>query len=220
LPNPVLVWEYKPYAKRATRPLVSTNRYGFRDRDFETTAKPPGTRRVAFIGDSVTLGLSVQEPKTFVRQLERRANAASPAERIEALNFGIDEYNAVQTAELLRTRVLDFEPDVVVYVFCLNEFDFDDSSGEKLLYFRKPKSFLVRWLRDRISGASRVESHHYRYARNREAVMRGVLAMKDTTARTGAEFLVAVAPVFFTMAPDGKHLGSVSRIASRQASAS
>jgi len=89
-PNPILMWEYKPYGKRPNPPLVETNRYGYRERDFESKTKPEGTIRVAFIGDSVTLGLYVSNSRIFVSQFERLANTRFKDSRLQALNFGID----------------------------------------------------------------------------------------------------------------------------------
>ena len=55
-PNPVLMWEYRPYGQFEQ---VKTNRYGFRDRDYESTTKPDNILRIAFAGDSATLGMGV-----------------------------------------------------------------------------------------------------------------------------------------------------------------
>ncbi len=37
--NPKLLWEYKPYGEKAG---IRTNRWGFRDRDYEEEARPAG----------------------------------------------------------------------------------------------------------------------------------------------------------------------------------
>ena len=58
--NPVLMWEYRPDSEsNGLRIKIRTNRYGFRDYDYESVAKPTNVSRIAFIGDSVTLGLKV-----------------------------------------------------------------------------------------------------------------------------------------------------------------
>ena len=119
------------------------NRWGFRDRDYETPGKPADTHRIAFLGDSVTLGLGVAAEDVFVRRFEDAANGLGLGYTVQALNFSVDGYNTVQVNELLRTKVLPFAPDKVIYVLCLNDFDFADASGMKIRYFRKPKSFLA-----------------------------------------------------------------------------
>jgi hypothetical protein len=50
--DPVLMWEYRPLGSHRG---IETNRYGFRERDFDSPRKPEGVFRVAFVGDSVTL---------------------------------------------------------------------------------------------------------------------------------------------------------------------
>src|SRR5262245_34962250 len=49
-PDPALIWEYRPYGEAGG---LKTNRWGFRDVDYERREKPPGTRRIAFLGDSI-----------------------------------------------------------------------------------------------------------------------------------------------------------------------
>ena len=71
----VLMWEYRPHGSHRG---IETNRYGFRERDFDSPRKPEGVFRVAFVGDSVTLGLGVAAEQTFERLAEREARALSP----------------------------------------------------------------------------------------------------------------------------------------------
>ena len=195
--DPVLMWEYRPHGNHRG---IETNRYGFRDEDFESPRKPEGVWRVAFVGDSVTLGLGVAPDQTFERLCVKEAAVLAPALRLQALNFGIDGYNTEQVAELVRTRVPAFEPDRVVYVMCLNDFDRTDSSAEKIRYFRRPRSFLLDDLRVLYRRLRGIEFHRYHYERNGAATLDEIVAMKESVAaRSG--FLVAILPVFF----EGRH---------------
>jgi lysophospholipase L1-like esterase len=189
--NPVLLWEYRPYAEVKG---VATNRWGFRDVDYPTPAKPPGTHRVAFIGDSVTLGMGVVPEETFVARVGAMATAAG--QKAQALNFGVDGYNALQIRELLTAKVLAFQPDQVVYFLCLNDFDFSDSSGRKIAYFKKPRFFLPPWLEQRYRSARRIEFHRYHFQKHRDEVFRAILDMRDVLAARNVRFLLAVVPVF------------------------
>ena len=60
--NPILMWEYRPNAEsrfpesRMDWPVIRTNRYGFRDNNYEFIGRPAEVFRISFIGDSVTLG--------------------------------------------------------------------------------------------------------------------------------------------------------------------
>jgi lysophospholipase L1-like esterase len=196
--DPVLMWEYRPDGSHRG---IQTNRYGFRERGLETERKPDGVYRVAFAGDSVALGLGVEPEQTFERRIEREAAALAPPFRVQALNFGVDGYNTEQVAELVKTRVLAFEPDRVVYVMCLNDFDRTDSSAEKIRYFRRPRSFFLEDLRVLDRRLRGIEFHRYHFEKNRDLTFEAILRMKRDADAGHARFLVAIVPVFF----EGRH---------------
>lgn len=81
-----------------------------------TRKKPQGVWRIAMIGDSVTYGLGVEVEQTFPSLLESELNPADTGP-VEVLNFGVPGYNSFQEYTLLRKRVLDYEPDLVVMTF-------------------------------------------------------------------------------------------------------
>jgi len=195
--DPVLIWEYKPHGSHRS---IETNRYGFRDEDFDSPRKPEGVWRVAFVGDSVTLGLGVEQDQTFERLVVKDARALAPELPVQALNFGVDGYNTAQIAELVKTRVLAFEPDRVVYVMCLNDFDQTDSSAEKIRYFRKPTSFFLDDMRVLYRRLRGIEFHRYHFERNRTSAFADVVGMKQAVPHP-ASFLLVILPVFF----EGRH---------------
>ena len=196
--DPVLMWEYRPHGRHRS---IETNRYGFRDTDFESQSKPAGTWRVAFVGDSVTLGLGVEADQTFERLSVAEAQTLAPGLPFEALNFGIDGYNSTQVAELVATRVPAFEPDEVVYVMCLNDFDRSDSSAEKIRYFRRPRSFFLEDLEILYRRVRGVEFHRYHFEKSGAAAFRDILGMKQALASRPTRFLLVILPVFF----EGRH---------------
>ena len=194
-PNPTLLWEYRPNAQVEG---LATNRYGFRDVDYPTPEKPAGVHRIAFLGDSITLGQGVGPEETFVRRLGEAA--AASGRPVQALNFGVDGYQALQIRELLTAKVLAFQPDQDVYVMCINDFDFSDSSGRKISYFRKPRSFLLQDLERAWRSLRGIEFHHYHFAKHRDEVFAAILDMGRVLRGRRAGFLVALVPVF----PEGK----------------
>ena len=97
----------------------------------------------------------------------------------------------------MKTRVLGFEPDRVVYVMCLNDFDQTDSSAEKIRYFRRPRASSSRTSGVLYRRARGIEFHRYHFERNRKAAFADVLAMKQAVAARPASFLLVVLPVFF-----------------------
>lgn len=197
-----MMWEYRPYGRKD---IIATNRYGFRDIDFESTERPSNTFRVAFAGDSGTLGMGVSFDKIFVRQFELEANRITFVDRsrqqvagyqVQALNFSVDGYNTKQIHEMVRTKALDFSPHKVVYVMHLNDFDFEWSSGSKILYFRKPRSFFLLKAEQLYQEWEGDDYHRYHFRKNSEVVFRHILAMRDKMAEAEVRFQVILLPVF------------------------
>lgn len=123
--NPILLYEYQPgFAGR------SINSAGFRDREREQ-AKPDGTTRVVVLGDSTTVGNGIGDPhKIYTRILEAMLNEqAANGLTFEVLNLGVDGYQTLQEAELLRTKGVRYEPDIVLVTLCVNDF-YLHSDGE------------------------------------------------------------------------------------------
>jgi lysophospholipase L1-like esterase len=106
---------------------------GLRDREF-ARGKPADVFRIAALGDSVTFGSGVDRdgawPKVLERLLARAADGGGP--RPEVLNFGVVGYNARQVAARLRTDVLPFQPDLVLYGYVLNDPQAESVEGAAL----------------------------------------------------------------------------------------
>jgi hypothetical protein len=79
-------------------------------------AKPPGTWRVAVLGDSVVQAIHVPYDQTFTAVLERELRGTCPARRgrpVEVWNFGVSGYGTAQQLLTLREQVLRHEPDLL-----------------------------------------------------------------------------------------------------------
>lgn len=197
--NPQLVWEYAPHAVSADRwGPITTNAFGFRERELATPAKPHGITRIACIGDSVTLGMYVPTDEIFTRRVEALLQGSHGRRAVEVLNFSVDGYDALQIRELLAVKVAPFQPDLVVYVQCLNDFDRDLSSGEKMQYFRPPRSYVLDAATRAVASVrARAQGYHrYIFAQNRSAVYGAIRDMRVTATRLGAGYCVAVLPLF------------------------
>jgi hypothetical protein len=96
----------------------SINRVGFRDRDHEMR-KPPGTIRIAVLGDSFVEALQVPASDRLTEVLERNLQEAAAAtrRRIEVLNFGVSGHGTAQQLQVLRHYVWDYQPDIVLLAF-------------------------------------------------------------------------------------------------------
>ncbi|REK27718.1 MAG: hypothetical protein DWQ42_07075 [Planctomycetota bacterium] len=121
--NPRLGFEMKPSyrAENADSYLhyPRTNAHGQRDVE-RTIEKPAGRRRAILLGDSVVEGYGLREiDETISRQME----LGPLADEWEVLNFGVSGYCTLAEVELLRTKGLRFDPDVVLLVFVQNDFE-------------------------------------------------------------------------------------------------
>lgn len=97
---------------------VSINSQGLRDREHEFAA-PPGTFRIAILGDSYAEALQVDATDAFWAVLERElANCPSLRDRqIECINFGVSGYGTAQELLMLRHVVWEYQPDLVLLAF-------------------------------------------------------------------------------------------------------
>lgn len=114
--------------------------HGFRDLE-RNEKKPPGTYRVAVLGDSVTFGYGVSREDGFVARTEAALAALSASEhdekKVEVLNFGISGFNPYSETELFRGVVRDYAPDLTLVQFCVNDlndprFHFGASTVQRL----------------------------------------------------------------------------------------
>ena len=116
---------------------VRFNRHGVRDRDRPLT-KPPGTYRIAFMGDSMVAAQEVEESDTTVRQLERLLRKSHSATPWEVQNWGVSGSSPSQGLLLYRKDVRRYRPDLVLYAYFVGN-DFDDVSDSmrgKQIFFR------------------------------------------------------------------------------------
>jgi hypothetical protein len=94
------------------------NSNGWRDRE-RPKQKPPGTYRVAVLGDSCVQASQVAFEDSLCPQLEERLrlNGAPTGRQLEVLCFGVVGYGTAQELLAFRQRVADFDPDFVLLLF-------------------------------------------------------------------------------------------------------
>ncbi len=88
-------------------------------------AKPPGTFRVVFVGDSWTYGMGIAEQEAFPRQFEAlsRELGASPGRPVEAWTLALPGYNTWNEIAALEFYYPRLAPDFVVLSPCSNDMD-------------------------------------------------------------------------------------------------
>src|SRR5262245_30014297 len=123
------------------------NAYGFRG-PARPPAKPPGTLRIAVLGDSFAYGLGVEAENAIPAQLEA-VLAAGSSVPVEVLNFGIPGAQLDDLIPHLRGVVANWQPDVVVFLLFTNDLDeslcgWVRSPAKLALGLLSWKSYLVR----------------------------------------------------------------------------
>ena len=84
-------------------------------------AKAPGTRRVVYLGDSVTFGYRAarwEDTFPFVADALVASGGAGP---VETVNLSVDGYSQWQEEIVLKDEGLRYDPDLVVVGFVLND---------------------------------------------------------------------------------------------------
>jgi lysophospholipase L1-like esterase len=106
--------------KRNPKWEISTNSGGFRTAEF-AKVKPSGTFRIVCLGDSWTFGSNVDQDKAYPQQLTALLERNSPRANFEVLNLGVMGYSSYQGLQLLKRQALDFDPDLVLIGFAMND---------------------------------------------------------------------------------------------------
>jgi len=102
----------------AGRTFVRTSSAGLRDRE-HTLEKPPGTVRVAVLGDSFTEAFQVAAEETFWAVLGRELGRcpAYAGRTVEVINFGVGGYGTAQELLTLQDQASWYKPDLVMLAF-------------------------------------------------------------------------------------------------------
>jgi hypothetical protein len=117
--DPVIYTTYRPNAEgwevKEGENHVRINSLGMRDRE-RTVTPAPGTIRIALLGDSLVAATQVPLEKTMAQVLERTLNRTlgQAGQTFEVLNFAQGGSTLAQQYLMLRERVWDFQPQIVM----------------------------------------------------------------------------------------------------------
>jgi lysophospholipase L1-like esterase len=194
-----------------------TNSYGFFDTE-HSLEKPPGVRRIALLGDSISQGLGVGQNEAFGKVLESRLNAESPnaehlsaehvnaehlhveqGERFELLNFAVLGYHMPAIFDVAAEQVPNFHPDV--YLVPLTGLTLDPRWGAGLVSaVNRGEDLKYDFLRDlaKTAGLRKGDSDvlaDWKLAPYRLAAIRDMLVrMKGRADQQSAQFVVLLVP--------------------------
>lgn len=113
--DPELYWEPNPDHEEV-------NAAGLRGAPLEEPRQRP---RLLLAGDSIAYGLGLEDDQTIPVHLAEHLRAAGLD--VEVLNAGVAGYNCLQGARRIESLLPALEPNLVVHLFCLN--DFRDVTG-------------------------------------------------------------------------------------------
>jgi len=209
--NPYLRYELVPNAKSTN---ISVNSDGFRGPEYSIT-KPANTFRIIMLGDSETFSFMLAQSNALAAQLESLLNQKSGLVRYEILNFGVEGYNTFQELELLKTKGLKYNPDLIILNYVLNDPEPGEYYFEKTFFMRH--SALVRYFSYRIKKALikrerkrlniKTEVDNYYYYHNPKyfvSVKEAMLEMADIAKRQNRKLVVVIFPVSSIMVKDFK----------------
>jgi len=147
--NKKLVYELIP-ASYIEHLNALINLQGFNDINFNK-AKAPGIFRIAVVGDSVSFGWKMWQEEAFPKRLEHHLNKRQE-KRYEVYNFSVPGYNTAQERELLKERVISYDPDMAILVFCPNDIEMPYLFKPKVTFFNylHNRSFFLHYLLYRL----------------------------------------------------------------------
>lgn len=194
-----LRFEFRPGVKRQTdNGIRYSNRFGMANPDYGYE-KPPHTRRIAWFGDSVSIG---PYGHSFEMLLENRLNRDSltpEVERYQILNFSVPGYHVLQKMDTALEKAPKFHPDV--YVVQLDTLEITGSANHIAKLVVRGRDLKYDFLR-RIAAQAGVRSTDHQETIVSKLkpffipmVRGGLERIRDLAASQGARMIVVLVSV-------------------------
>ncbi len=97
----------------------NTNSLGMLDKEY-SLEKKDSVYRIICVGDSTT---SFPGKMTFPHFLEQLLFRETKDKNFEVWKAGVPGYNLIQNCKAIRKKWINYDPDLVILGFCLNDFD-------------------------------------------------------------------------------------------------
>jgi len=162
----MLGYEYTPHESDGSWLGYKANSLGFPDKE-RNIVKSNTSYRICVVGDSIT------EDGRYVEYLENKLNKGSGS-HFEVWNCGVGGYGILHYYANIRSKILNFNPDLIIISFCLNDFNctpviYEDQDGKLIEYsniygyFSVPvnRQLFLRWRIYRLAliALSRISSY-------------------------------------------------------------
>lgn len=128
------------------------NSRGYFDYEYSYN-KPDGCIRIVVIGDSIAQGQGVGLNQRFPKILEEKLNSGLAAKKFEVITLACSGYSTSQEIILLKKEALLYNPDLIIWSYCLNDPAhpvFHNANGETGRYFFKTSLYSVFLIRRSI----------------------------------------------------------------------
>src|SRR5262245_1068570 len=206
---PGLTYEMAPNRELTARNgiPIQTNQFGMRD-STSIALKTDSRCRIAVLGDSYTFGLGVRAEETYPKVLEKllRQSPAAARCQFEVLNFGVVGYSAYDESLVLRYRVVDFNPRVIVIGYVLNDPEIDPTVQTLHRYYSErpwwrqfriftlPGDAKTNWDINRLGGGDYYVYLHAPKERKWQSVVDAFRDIRDVAAQHHSTVLVVIFP--------------------------
>jgi len=122
--------------------MVFINSQGFRNPEF-SEIKPENTFRIFAIGGSTTFGSGVLDDQTYPYFLQEFFDSADLNFRVEVINTGWPNHWSLTETELIKNRILSFDPDLFIVYDGWNELNEQVVRNDKRA---SPQLWKERWI--------------------------------------------------------------------------
>jgi len=92
---------------------ININNDGFRGLEIQKE-KPDDTYRVIMVGGSTIFGFLASPNHTIPVHLQEKFNQQNLEKRVEVINSGINAYNSNDELQLIKTKIVQYDPDLVI----------------------------------------------------------------------------------------------------------
>jgi lysophospholipase L1-like esterase len=162
------------------------------------------SRRILFLGGSITLGWGVKEDDTVSARVQRILREREPD--VEVLNGGVGNYNAERYVERFFTQLKDLHPtDIVVQYFVRDAEKLDAGGGNALL--RNSELAVTLWIAaSRLGEKTGESSLTQHYANVYREDQPGFVEMKSSLRKLADYARANDIRIYLAMTPDVHNL--------------
>ena len=193
--DPILIYKNRPnYIKEG---IKYTDQNGILTPSEISKEKSPNVSRIIILGDSIGAAYYIPFEYRFSSILEGLLNKFNIRKKYEVLNFSINGYKTLQEARLLKTHAINFNPDLIIIQYCLNDVEnamtptmwFTDDVPKILLSALLTEKFILRY------GTPEYWANLYNSPKW-ETVIQGLRIIKNISEDKNIPVVIVVFPFF------------------------